>query len=577
MQIKFFALNIFEERKWKKGVSYVLANEISNKLKKQNAKNKLDQLYRRCMCLYISITVKNNYTEIRNGQTNKNMSNELNNYIQNNKNIGDVGTQFEHWKNQIIHIKEKLDKNFSLRTTNAKNFLKIITLMDNMVSMQLETQRKLKDLDIPRNLFTPEKNQESNDLFELELDMNNYRLSKDFENRNSLNRMDLETVDKEMHEVMEQITKEFNENEIMLTDPSKDIRRRKSSNISQSEKLNNSNIISNMFNNNNNMDINPLDVVDPKQLFYDTEALPKDFNEIKIVLEKMFTNSKVDKLPIYDYKNLINQEYDINDLADDFEKAFQKNFPSIFYDSKSTTDKSLIESEIENYRNKHERLLKDPEAMKLYSLKFGNFTIVQQLVMFWALTNYAFNLHIISEIPNIFNYSRSISYDVEEIKTFLDRNLENMGIDMSFSNFNNIIYNSSKFKPYVQQSEAPMLNSSDCNFYYNKKSLEFTYFNRENVNDANSIKPTANISYNIKSTNLDYEHNLIISNPIYFNQKIKNDMLIKLKSNLMNVCNKVLSLNKSLESQSVIINDERTNNKSNKMNTRNAKVKLIII
>jgi len=141
--MKEMSLDVHEERKWKKGIAYILSNQISSQLKEKKSRLKLDELYKKCMCLYISMSVNYNFSDISMGKTNKNMNKALNDHIKNVTNTELFIQEFGNWKNKLKDIKLKLEKKYEITAKKAKNFLKIINLMENMILMQEEAVKKI--------------------------------------------------------------------------------------------------------------------------------------------------------------------------------------------------------------------------------------------------------------------------------------------------------------------------------------------------------------------------------------------------------------------------------------------------
>lgn len=135
-------MDFHEERKWKKGISYVFANQIASKLKEQKSKLKLDELYKKCLCLFISMSVNYNYSDISMGKMNK----ALTDHIKKVTDIESFINKFAHWKNRIRDINHKLEKKYDLNNQKAKNFAKIINLMENMIIIQEETIKRINVL-----------------------------------------------------------------------------------------------------------------------------------------------------------------------------------------------------------------------------------------------------------------------------------------------------------------------------------------------------------------------------------------------------------------------------------------------
>jgi hypothetical protein len=137
-------LDFHEERKWKKGIAYVLSNQIASKLKEKKSKMKLDELYKKSMCLFISMSVNYNYSDISMGKINKKMTKALNEHIKKVTNTESFLDEFANWKNKIQDIKNKLEKKYFINGKKANNFLKIINLMENMILMQEEAVKRMK-------------------------------------------------------------------------------------------------------------------------------------------------------------------------------------------------------------------------------------------------------------------------------------------------------------------------------------------------------------------------------------------------------------------------------------------------
>ena len=142
--MKELALDFHEERKWKKGIAYVLSNQIASKLKEKKSKKKLDELYKKSMCLFISMSVNYNYSDISMGKINKKMTKALNEHIKKVTNTESLLEEFANWKNKIRDIKNKMEKKYFINGKKAKNFTKIINLMENMIQMQEEAVKRIK-------------------------------------------------------------------------------------------------------------------------------------------------------------------------------------------------------------------------------------------------------------------------------------------------------------------------------------------------------------------------------------------------------------------------------------------------
>lgn len=503
------ALDVFEERKWKKGISYVYASQISSKVKKQKSKKKLDELYKRCMCLYLSMTVNNNFSDISQGKINKNMSDKLNIYIKNVSNIDYFNRQFTHWKEYLKEIKSKLEKKFGENNIkNAKNFFKVLDLMENMINIQEEAMKKIQSYN---NALLIRDNLEDLEMRPCDLDIHLPTLEV---------HLDWNILDKELNELMEEITNELNNNdEIMFTNEMKTIHSPQSKNTNEDELI---------------MNINP------KQLFFNNKDMPNNVYDLQSHVSKIMNTDKVITIPCYNYSKMILSEYDEMKGVEEFEKVYYRVFPSIFFTDKTQQDKALLESEIDVYRTKHDKVIKEQDPLRLYNHKFQNTTILQRLTFLWAISNYGLNMNIVSEIPNIYGYSKSLSYDNEEVFVYLDRVLEKFNVDLLVSNFENVVKNRSS-SHYIYYLDPPMLNSTHCNFNYNKKMLNYINYKVDSMEYKDNFHhfPIIPSMVNNRLLNIQRGINLIKDCPVFKRLETKRSHFNNLRDNLKKIAEKV--------------------------------------
>jgi hypothetical protein len=474
VQSKYIALDIFEERKWKKALASILATQCAAKHKYLKTKKKLDKLYRRCMCMYLAMTVNNNMCDVTQGHDNMRIKDDLSNYIKRVSDVEYFQKIFEHWKLALLDIKTQLEKKFG-SIKKAKHFLKVLELMENMIKVQEEN-------------IKPE-----------------------------VANIDFKQIDTEMKNVFQEISEELNSDE----------RFRSTNEL----------IYNNYITVSSDDDI--LNNLNPKQIFFNAKEMPNESKEFKTFLEKKNENlAKVDALPIYNYGKLIGSEVDVNKDINDLETAFNKVFQPLFYTEKSLQDKKLLESEIDIYKTKHDRILKDQENLKLYNLKFEHFTTFQHLTLLWGLLHYGLNKNILADIPNIFTFSRSIAFEPEEIFNNLDTQLYNKyNIDLIVSNVDALKRYVKSDSPYIQPLDPPMLNSIHYNFYYNKKVLDYVNYKQVDFMDKtdseiiilNQVYFTINIKKN--------EIISFIDNPIF--QKEKHEIYIKLNKEMIHMIEKI--------------------------------------
>ncbi len=292
-----------------------------------------------------------------------------------------------------------------------------------------------------------------------------------------------------------------------------------------------------------------IESINPKQLFYDSHiqesennlfskeenseknnnanstiiAEKTNFELLKNYLEKSGNTDKIEILKYYNYSKLYKYQYNENFFYEDYEKTFSNIFKPIIPLESNTEDRMLIENEIENLKNRYDKILKEPELLKLFNFKFDKFTILQKLVTLWGLVNYGFSYGtVLSEIPNIFSFTKSITYENEEIVNFLNKTLEEFKVDSFISsfeninfinydrinNFNNKIFilgqgkktninflrkNNEKFNKYIYNLDPPMLNNTNWNFYYNKKIFQMKKMKEENKKELKYINNNTNI------------------------------------------------------------------------------------
>jgi hypothetical protein len=639
------SLDVYEERKWKKGIYHVIANQISVKVKKANRKKKLDELYKRCMCLYLSMNINNNLTDISLGNENKNMSEQLNSYVKAISDVDYFNNQFTKWKGTLNEIKSKLEKKFGEQKANVKDFFKVINLMENMINMQEDTVKRINA--ISQNISnknesllatgetevisSPPKNLVTDFIADIDFEMNNnerFKQSADHHYyteyvESSLNNLNLNKMSKELNDVISEIVNEinnYNESEIFLNSDNATSAgdlininvdgNNNHYNIFSQDNLNKSLVVnSTKFKNilqlqsPNSPRLNEIIFnINPKQLFYDsTQNTSKNETELKHYLEKLLKveSEKIDILPNYNYKKISGAEIDINKDIDEFTKSYFKIFPGVYFTDKAILDKMMLESEIDVYKTRHDKVTRDLEVLNLYNLKFESFTTIQKLILIWGLCNYGMNLNIVAEIPNIFTFSKSLQYDTDEVFVYLDKTLDQLNVDLLASNFDVVNPNSNnfhnKFDHYINNLDPPMLNSTHCNFYYNKKLHDYVkHNNKTNINNVdNSVgfpnvkikNYVANYGKNIKdikdnnshitqTQNLSQGVNLISYSPIFKSPEVKKFMYKNLKDNVKRICDLVFenfynnNTNSSYNYQTMSkISASTTNNNSNNKET----------
>jgi hypothetical protein len=309
---------------------------------------------------------------------------------------------------------------------------------------------------------------------------------------------------------------------------------------------------------------------------------------------------RVDILNYYNYKKLHKFSYNKNYFYEDFEKVFSTIFKPIVQIDSNQEDRMLIENSVEGLKNRFDQVLNEPENLRVFNFKFDKFTILQKLISFWGLINFGFSFNnILSEIPNIFSFSKSIIYENEEMVIYIKKILEEFKIDSYISTFENIKFinydyynnfgninayknalNSNKYNKYkdIFNSKTYTNNDIDINNDINKSNNNDININininNENENDNNNycnkeafnsnIDFNSNINRNISSNKFIYNLDPPMLNNFnwnfYYNKKIKEAKINKIKdinNYLYLPCKEVIN------SYPIISTIENKNNKEN--------------
>ena len=176
MQIKVLALDFHEERKWKKGLSYNLSHNASQKYKKNKTKEKINDLHKKCCCLYLAMSVNYNIKEICNGKINTKMNENLNKLIQETVSSNDLRNDILTKKETIEKLKIKVEKAFGDKFKNAESMVKIFKQMENMI------KHNEKQSEFSTNIIIDNSNNiEMLDITQKNLDTEIVRINKIYE------------------------------------------------------------------------------------------------------------------------------------------------------------------------------------------------------------------------------------------------------------------------------------------------------------------------------------------------------------------------------------------------------------
>jgi hypothetical protein len=362
-----------------------------------------------------------------------------------------------------------------------------------------------------------------------------------------------------------------------------------------------------------------LDNINPKQLFYDANFADFETNNntnfnsnttkesseseekmninininpiektnyeiLKNYLEKFSNVDKVDILNYYNYKKLHKFSYNKNYFYEDFEKVFSTIFKPIVEIDSNQEDRMLIENSVEGLKNRFDKVLNEPENLRVFNFKFDKFTILQKLISFWGLINFGFSFNnILSEIPNIFSFSKSIIYENDEMVIYIKKILEEVKVDSYISSFENIKFinydydNNFGNKNHYKNVLNPNKNNSNINNdpdhdhkkdsnNHNNNHNDYTidvYDNKSGgINDSNKkgVNNMMNINSNKFIFNLDPPMLNNFNWNFYYNKKIKEAKINKIKE-----INNYLSLpcDEVINSYPIISANDNKNNKEN--------------
>jgi hypothetical protein len=505
-----------EQRKWSIAKSKTLANGVENKVKKNSKKKKLSELYKRSMSLYVAINLNSDLCDLSMGCGGMKVSDGLNSHLKNISNLEYFSEQFNHWKNSISEIESTIQRKFGEKNMKkAENFLRVLTSMKKIISTQESNFNKINN-----GNMEDVKMSDLNSSYEI-----NPIYSQPYSNRLKLDNINIDKIGKEFQSIIEDILKEIQTEEDLFLEESK--------NLDDNSNINNYiNIDSASFN-----EDEIISKIKPRQLFYNNCNLSNNPEELKNYLEKSLNieNDKICILPQYDYKKIFGSIVDTNKNIDEYTKIFMKIFPPVYHIDNNYIGTEYLESEIDIYKSKNEKFEKEKSSNRLFNLKFEKFTLLQKLVLVWGLIYFGGNYHIISEIGNIFVFTKSLQYDPEEIYLMLDKILMEFNIDLIASSFESLNRPRTNSQ-LIYDFDSPIMNSNQCNFIYNEKLTNLIFkhspLNTYPLNSNIVIKKNDDIrdQKNQKSMNF------IVDSPILSQHKI---LQKSLKEELKKVCLRV--------------------------------------
>lgn len=490
---KLMALDFFEERKWKKGISHFLCKQASVKQKKLKSNERISDLYKRCLCLHRSILINNNFMDISENRPNI-LSQPLKRLIKKNSDMKYFYSMFNKWKNTIKNYKAKLVAIFGDNYKDkAKEFVRVIYLMDNLIKIHEERVK----LSLKKQMEEEsEKEQEVSSATSMDIDSISGKMTN-----TSNSDLNCEKVSLELNKLIEEFSREF------------DVKIKE---------------VVSFRDNVNQKDKEFAYGFGYFEMFYDNENLPDNQFELKKILENNIRGSVVLLTDVknYDFSESTENSSTSKSTISDFDSALFKHFPPL-YPISQRPEGSMLNFEIDQFKKKHEKFEKQPNLIEQYNLKFEKFTKLQEVILLWGLCKYGTAFNIVSEIPNIFQLTKSLYYENEEVYKYLDSVLEcQYGIDIFSSNFDHLrstslfqndemhlaikkfITSEDSHQKFVYETEPALLNSMHCNFIYNKQ-MKISVFckNSQNVictKVPDSEFPICNANKPIRERTLSY-------------------------------------------------------------------------
>ena len=333
MQVKLLALDFFEERKWKKSLLCNLSKQCTSKIKKEKSNTKCNELYKKCLCLYRSLLLNNNFQNIKLGyMTTPKENYDLNNYIKKTVDLDYINNIVIKWKETIKKINYKLEKLLGEKSyKNAKHFIKTITLMEDMIKLHEEKTKLTFESNLAPNKFV-------NDIEKEQIIIDS-----------KIAIVNIEVISKEMDNLIEELNKEVNNHDILAF-----IKKVENTEIEFNNSPGNSteeNSANRDYETSNKKRVlESLSQIDnksefygfsPYELFYDnSNLLTEDIQSIKSILD---TNIK-GKISTIDWSVMdIDSIILPNDSQiDEFSETFNKYFPILYEINGVTDDKSYI-------------------------------------------------------------------------------------------------------------------------------------------------------------------------------------------------------------------------------------------
>ena len=562
LQSKYMALDFHEERKFKKNLAVIMTQSCIESLKTKKVNKRINNLAKDCYIIYLNMNGNNNITGF--SCERKNINNKLNEYTKLTYVPEYFKKQFKKWKIFINEYKPKLNKYVSEINISkiGETFLKLISFIENVIKIQEESFKKIPDK-FNNNLLEGNNEPKLSD-FALEFEKyfqltekNNHIYSAVAENSN----IDYNKIVDKINQFFKDVKQSVDELEEKLEE--KYLIHSNNGNLNKNE---NKFKFINHYNNKTKKEIEDefYNNLNNKKIFFDN-SINENLENIIYQFKDKYKTDKCVKLNDYNVEKLLKTEIDTNSIDYNFENVFHKIFKPInFYDDFSHVikffDKDFNQKNINNNNNINNNQIANLNMINNNNSYLNHInnnnnlnkkkkeisiidktTILQKMVVLWAISQYGINHFIINEILNMFSFTKTCDLDNEEISILIERVLKENNVDSFQCNFSTLKPNYYKnFSAYI---DAPIQISNIVNFNYSEKLKKFINGEINSMNDEinfveNEIYFMNELNNNIYSRKLNFINN----NPLFMNDSYRLEFFEKIKEFLINYSKKVIDI-----------------------------------
>ena len=549
------SLDFYEERKFKKNLGIIMTQSCIESLKTKKINKRINNLAKDCYIIYLNMNGNNNITGF--SLERKNINNKLNEYTKLTYVPEYFKKQFKKWKIFINEYKPKLNKYVSEINISkiGETYLKLISFIENVIKIQEESFKKIPDKF--NNSLLEGKDEPKLSDFALEFEKyfqltekNNHIYSAVAENSN----IDYNKIVDKINQFFKDVKQSVDELE------EKYLIHSHNGNLNKNE---NKLKFINYYSNKTKKEIedeffNNLNV---KKIFIDN-SINENLENIIYQFREKYKTDKYEILNDYNIEQLLHTEIDTNSIDYNFENVFHKIFPPInFYNdlnyvikyfdkdcnqkiNNNTNINNQIVNNINNMNNNNSYLnhINNNNSKKKKEVSIiDEATILQKMVVLWAISQYGINHYIINEILNMFSFSKTCDLDNEEISVLIERVLKENNIDINQCNFATLKPN--YYKNFTSFIDAPIQISNIVNFNYSEKLKKFINGEINSMNEEinfveNEIYFLNELNNNIYSRKLNFINN----NPLFMNDIYRLEFFEKIKKFLIKYSKKVIDI-----------------------------------